>query len=381
MGKLKKLSIPLLLTYLLSILIAVPVWAAPVSEDQYTLTVSGKIGTQKETLNFLEYNGKNEPVKVAKEVEVVLVQPDAEITFVAKSSLIGAVVSFAATDGALKQMEGLAWQIGDYTDLISFLDPGTTAKAKMKADFPYYKLHIANFEDRTETNIYFKIDKGDIKPEPTPAATAAPVEATPTATAAPQSTPAPADAPDTWAKPEVDQAVSLKLVPADLQNKYTENITRADFCKLVVNLLTAKTGKTVNALLEENKVSIKAGVFTDTSDDTVLAANALGIVGGKGNGLFDPNGSITRQEAAVMLQRTAKVLNFKLEAVEKIEFSDSSAFESWAVEAIAFVSTATDAQSNTKVMGGTGNNLFSPADTYTRQQAFITVKRLFNAIK
>lgn len=370
MRNLKKLSIPLLLTYLLSVLIAVPVWAAPVSEDKYTLTVSGKIGTQKETLTFLEYNGKDEPVKVAKEVEVVLVQPDAEITFVTKSSLIGAVISLAATDGALEEIDGLAWQIGDYMDLISFLDPGTTAKAKMKADFPYYKLHIANFEDRTETDIYFKINKGDVKPEPTPAATAAP-----------ESTPAPAGAPDTWAKPEVDQAVSLKLVPADLQNKYTENITRADFCKLVVNLLTAKTGKTVNALLEENKVSIKAGVFTDTSDDTVLAANALGIVGGKGNGLFDPNGSITRQEAAVMLQRTAKVLNFKLEAVEKIEFSDSSAFESWAVEAIAFVSAATDAQSNTKVMGGTGNNLFSPADTYTRQQAFITVKRLFNAIK
>lgn len=104
-------------------------------------------------------------------------------------------------------------------------------------------------------------------------------------------------------------------------------------------------------------------------------------MGGKGNGLFDSEDSITRQEAAVMLQRTAKVLGFTLETSEKVEFADSSEFESWAVDGIAFVSSAVDVENGTKVMGGTGNNMFSPDDTYTRQQAFITVKRLFNAMK
>lgn len=90
-------------------------------------------------------------------------------------------------------------------------------------------------------------------------------------------------------------------------------------------------------------------------------------------------GKITRQDAAVMLQQTAKVLNFEPTGIPQI-FADRSKFSDYAVGAITFVSTAADKESGIKVMAGTGNNNFSPRDNYTRQQAYLTVLRLFNAM-
>jgi hypothetical protein len=187
----------------------------------------------------------------------------------------------------------------------------------------------------------------------------------------------PQDIPADWAKAEVDMAKSLNVIPKDMQKGYDQNITRADFCKLVINLLTVKSGKNIDNILTSNGKTLNKTVFNDTSDDNILAANALRIVDGKDDGKFDPNGHITREEAAVILARTAKLLNMK--SSTDTEFADSKDVSGWAKEAISFVSSLEDKTYHVTIMGSTGNNNFSPKENYTRQQAFITVKRLFNA--
>jgi hypothetical protein len=107
-------------------------------------------------------------------------------------------------------------------------------------------------------------------------------------------------------------------------------------------------------------------------------ANTLGIVGGKGNGIFDPDGSITRQEAAVILTRTAKVLGIQVSSTGA-EFEEAKDIASWAKEAVDVVTSTVDKTNNSTIMGSTGDNKFSPLASYTRQQAIITAKRLFNA--
>lgn len=181
-----------------------------------------------------------------------------------------------------------------------------------------------------------------------------------------------------WAKPEIDEAVMLKLIPNDMQNRYTQDINRGAFCKLVLNLLEIKTGKTVDSLLVDRGKKIDVNIFDDTTNDAILTAYALGIVSGKGNSKFDPYGSITRQEAAVMLLRSAKILGMKGNNSSMI-FADSTDIASWAKDAIAVVSTTKDKSNQTSIMGDTGDNKFSPNASYTRQQAFITMKRMFNA--
>ncbi|NLZ52178.1 MAG: dockerin type 1 [Thermoanaerobacteraceae bacterium] len=184
-----------------------------------------------------------------------------------------------------------------------------------------------------------------------------------------------------WAVEDIEKAISLKLIPPLMQKNYRENINRADFCKLAVNLLVQKTGKTLEELLKENPASIQYNTFTDTADEEILAANALGIVNGVGNGRFNPNGMISRQEAAVMLMRTAVVLGIT-ETDELPEvFADREAFADWAKDAITFVSSLKDKSSNKKIMGGVGNGNFAPLGSYTREQAVVTMLRLFNAVE
>jgi len=184
-----------------------------------------------------------------------------------------------------------------------------------------------------------------------------------------------------WAVADIEKAISLKLIPPPMQKNYRENITRADFCKLVVNFLVQKTGKSIEELLRKNQVSIRYSAFTDTSDKEILAANALGIVNGDGKGRFNPNGMITRQEAAVMLMRTANVLGITRTGEIPEDFADSDDFADWAKDAIAFVSSLKDKTGNKGIMSGVGNGYFSPHGSYTREQSYVTILRLYNAVK
>ena len=189
---------------------------------------------------------------------------------------------------------------------------------------------------------------------------------------------APADVPDSWAAEEVALALENNLVPTAMQKNYTKDINRQDFCALIIRLIEQKSGKGIDAFLAEKGVSIQAGVFTDTTDKNVLAANALGIVNGRGGGIFDCTSGITRQEAARMLSQAAGVLGVAADGTAPA-FADSGSFPTWAANEIAFVAAPSDKVSGKLVMGGVGENKFNPTGSYTTQQAFITMLRLFRA--
>lgn len=74
-----------------------------------------------------------------------------------------------------------------------------------------------------------------------------------------------------------------------------------------------------------------------------------------------------------MLTNAAKVLNQTVSGAEAA-FADASSIAAWAKPSVSFVSSA-------GVMNGTGNNSFSPLGTYSRQQAFMTIVRLFESVK
>lgn len=186
------------------------------------------------------------------------------------------------------------------------------------------------------------------------------------------------DVPSAWAQEEVSLAIEAGLVPDELQRGYTSNITRLDFCKLIITLIERKTGKSIDSVLSDRGAVLDYSAFTDTTDKSVLAAYALGIVNGRGDGLFDCASGITREEAAKMLSNAAAVIGVKANG-PAVEFSDASGFSSWAADAIRFVSSTIDLISGKPVMGGTGGNQFNPGGKYTYQQAFITMLRQFRA--
>lgn len=178
-----------------------------------------------------------------------------------------------------------------------------------------------------------------------------------------------------WAKEEVAGAISKGLVPTDLQNGYSLSISRQDFCRLMVALVEQVSGTDVDAYLSSRGLTVTQP-FTDTHDSQILAAYALGIVKGTSATTFSPNGSITRQEAATMLSRTAKLLEAKPSG-QKPKFQDEASIADWAREGVALVTRLAAPETEHTVMGSTGGNNFSPLATYSREQAILTSYRLY----
>lgn len=90
-----------------------------------------------------------------------------------------------------------------------------------------------------------------------------------------------------------------------------------------------------------------AGSFTDVTADAwyagyVETAYSYGIINGVGDGRFLPNGTISRQEAAVMVARAAKLcgMDTRLESNEILnvlaQFADYITIAPWAREGVAF---------------------------------------------
>ena len=184
-----------------------------------------------------------------------------------------------------------------------------------------------------------------------------------------------------WAVPEITAAVELGIVPDAILTDFTAKITRAEFCSLIVKLLATRINAPTYAhlLWERGVEPVDASTFTDTKQEEVLVAYALGILNGRGNGIFDPDSSITRQEAAVMLRNAARLMRVEPEGANT--FADSGEFASWATDAIGFVSSVKDRTSGAAVMGGIGSNQFGPKGTYTKEQAILAAVRLFRAEK
>jgi hypothetical protein len=113
--------------------------------------------------------------------------------------------------------------------------------------------------------------------------------------------------------------------------------------------------------------------FTDTDKEYINNAYELGIVSGVGNNKFAPDNSITRQEAAVMLNNLAELVNIT-DINNSEKFIDEKYFANWAKDSIYSIS-------NKGIMLGTEENKFSPWMNYTREQAIATMLRLYDYSK
>lgn len=173
-----------------------------------------------------------------------------------------------------------------------------------------------------------------------------------------------------WARDHIIQAISRGLVPPALHGDYRSNITRAEFCSQAVTFLEVRTGKTLEDILSERGIYTDASPFTDTGNRIITAAYKLGIVAGMGDGTFNPDGQITREQAAVMLRNTAVALGYPVNA-PKNSFPDSASIAQWALDAVNFVA-------DRNVMAGTGSG-FAPKEKYSREMADITFNLLYEA--
>ena len=176
------------------------------------------------------------------------------------------------------------------------------------------------------------------------------------------------DTPSEWAMEEVLKAREYGLIPVGMYHSFASNITRMEFCRLVMALYTKITG-----IQEQTNLQ---SVFIDTSNMSIMNAYELGIVKGIGGGYFSPMTPITRQEIAVMLFNAINAINSESgkdilgSATGSLAFSDRDQTAEWAIDAISSL------RSN-DIMLGDGRNRFNPLDNTTKEMAFILVNRIY----
>lgn len=178
-----------------------------------------------------------------------------------------------------------------------------------------------------------------------------------------------AEAPSSWAKSAVDTARNAGIVPEQVDQAYTQSITRADFCALAAAVYRTweKSGNVKS--VEKTAVS-----FSDTKDEDVLLCASLGVVNGVGNGKFAPQQKLTRQQAASMLHRLG---NLRKNAKDSVKdrmphvFADGADIQAWARSDVYWAY-------NSGVMNGVSGNRFAPNNSYTHEQSIATMLRLYD---
>ena len=104
-----------------------------------------------------------------------------------------------------------------------------------------------------------------------------------------------------WAVREYYSANKSGLISQNvISGKPSGNISRLEFCELVMNLYMVMTGEVP---------TLGVSPFSDTKSDAVLMAYSLGVVNGKTETQFFPNDPVSRQEMAKIIMRTLNAAN------------------------------------------------------------------------
>lgn len=179
-----------------------------------------------------------------------------------------------------------------------------------------------------------------------------------------------------WAQSFVKEAAAKSLLPYEFTNIYPASISREQFCILLANLIAVKENYASLDLymLDRGQPYLK-NYFEDCDgvDDSVNMLFALGIVTGRDESHFDPYGTISREEAAALLCKTAEMYMW-IGTETHLNYSDTQSISEWARFFVTWVNEY-------GIMTGVTETEFAPHDAYTVEQAVATIVRLYNLIQ
>jgi len=172
---------------------------------------------------------------------------------------------------------------------------------------------------------------------------------------------------DNWAITTLEQAINEGISTDRMSKMYYKMLTtRAEFSELIMKLYEK---------LEGPEVEVSSNPFIDTSSDDVLRANKAGIVNGLGDGRFNPDGEINREELCVMIIRSLKSAGVDIldESSFADEFKDIDQISPWAVQSMMTLNQL-------GIYKGDGVNIM-PKKTVDKQTAVILLYRAYNYYK
>lgn len=178
-----------------------------------------------------------------------------------------------------------------------------------------------------------------------------------------------ADTQGTWAEPEIQQAAAGLIVSGDTDEIFGMNraVTRAEFTSMIVRGLGILPQAGDPQFDDVDPLSPYAA--------DIAAARRAGLVQGKGETSFAPEGTLTRQEQAAILTNAMRYAGFAETADPSVlsRFEDSSSIAGYALEPLAIVVEQ-------RIMLGFSDTKLAPRTEVTKGQAAVTVIRLLVAL-
>ncbi|UKS24103.1 alpha-L-fucosidase [Paenibacillus sp. HWE-109] len=173
-----------------------------------------------------------------------------------------------------------------------------------------------------------------------------------------------------WAQKDVESLASKLVIDGTTDHTYTPEmqVTRAQFAALLVRGLGLPTETTPN-------------VFTDVAAtqwyaSEVGTAAKYGLVQGVGEGRFNPDQLITREQMVAMMMKAVHLVqgDTQPEAVTNTQFADQDQLSDYARSAVA------EATSKGLVHGKTATT-FAPQEAATRAEAAVLIKQAMQYLK
>ncbi len=169
-----------------------------------------------------------------------------------------------------------------------------------------------------------------------------------------------------WALEAVHRVFESKVMvgvsDTELRFAPKQSMTRAEFAKLIVNLLNETPAAEAKQIFKDVKPS-------SWYYGSVMKAQELGIIQGISATEFKPDQAITRQEMAIMIARAFKLAG----GSDAVAYKDQASISPSALEAVQAVSSQ-------GIMTGSGG-YFSPKAPVTREMAAVVADKLLNQTK
>ncbi|MGG1637948.1 glycosyl hydrolase family 18 protein [Paenibacillus sp. NRS-1760] len=170
-----------------------------------------------------------------------------------------------------------------------------------------------------------------------------------------------------WNKNYIERAAAKLIVFGQSNEQFGGNtiITRAEFISMISRGLGIVP-------------KVEGAPFDDVAADSKYAgdialAKELGIITGKSEQLFDPNGTITRQDMAVILAKVMKLIDRTADGDAALleSFRDQASISSYAKASVALLVKE-------QILQGVSETKFDPQAKVTKAQAVVAVMRLLD---
>lgn len=173
-----------------------------------------------------------------------------------------------------------------------------------------------------------------------------------------------------WLRKDVERATAKLIMSGETTEKFGVNsaITRAELISIIVKGLGILPDTASHPFIDVDTQSTYAG--------DIAVAKKLGLIKGTSETTFNPNGTITRQDLAVILANT---LNYAGQGGQGnlatlSRFKDQDIISGYAKASVALVVEQ-------RIMLGISPTTFDSSSKVTKAQAAVTIMRLLDALK